>query len=271
MDITGETFSITIPGLYTFYYKHDNLFYKELEVFVGDKKYNATVSGDQVVLGAGGIGNGANYAKGDIEAGYVDQAYYALEGTYDLDDYIVLDFTGKNLPEIAFFSQNYSNSMYANGLKKQGIVVVTGITMYNGTPSPINGNCTALNYGFPFMIQDASNGGFCEQAQRPSQLARENLQDGVHYRVIMGFSKYNDNAIDLKWCLYNLDTGEIVEESSMHTWNFFTGSNSQVNNMTIGDLSGEIVLYGKFGVECTIDKIHGVYENTTMEDVKALF
>ena len=268
-DVTGENFTITIPGQYTFFYKYGDLYFQEMKVFVGDTTYNATEMNGKVVLGAGRIGDGANYAKGDILTGYVDQAYYALEGNYDLDDYVVMDFTGKNMPEIAFFAKNYSNSMYAHGTNKQGIVVVTGITMYNGALCDLNNKSTAINYGFPYMIQDASNGAFCEAAQATSKLARANLEDGVRYRVIMGFSQYNYAAIDLQWCLYNLDTGEIVEESSMHTWNFFTGSNAQVGNMVVGDLSGEIVLYGKFGVECTIDKVHGVYENTTLADVKA--
>jgi hypothetical protein len=60
-----------------------------------------------------------------------------------------------------------------------------------------------------------------------------------------------------------------VEESSMSTWGFFNGAHAQVNNMVVSDLVGSIVLYGKFGVECTVDKLHGVFENTTIADVQA--
>ena len=57
----------------------------------------------------------------------------------------------------------------------------------------------------------------------------------------------------------------------MTTWNFFTGSNAQVGNKTVNDLVGSIVLYGKFGTTCTIDKLHGVESGdfaTVVENAK---
>ena len=233
-----------------------------------------TKTGNTVVLAAGGVGNGANYTQGqqyDGDGGgdsYVDQAYLAFDGNYDFSDYVALDFTGKNMPEIAFFAKNYDNSMYANGTTKQGIVVVTGITTWDGElSSGVNGNGTQINYGFPFMIQDAASGGFTRGAFAESKLGRANLADGTHYRVIMGFEKSGTAAITLNWYLYNLDTATVVEQSSMTTWGFFTGSNAEVNSMTQDDLVGSIVLYGKFGVACTLDKVWGVFEDTTIADV----
>jgi hypothetical protein len=161
--------------------------------------------------------------------------------------------------------------MYAEGTSKQGIVVVTGITTWDGQlSSGVNGNGTQINYGHPYMIQDTSSGGFCQGAFASSALGRANLVDGKHYRVIMGFSG-SGAAITLHWYLHDLDSDALVEMSSMTTWNFFTGSDAAVGNMTLEDLVGSIVLYGKFGVDCTIDKLHGVYENATLEEVaKAL-
>ena len=176
------------------------------------------------------------------------------------------------MPEIAFFAKNYNDTMYYEE-GKQGVVVYTGITTYDGQDAPINldkPNGTFINYGFPYMIQNAANGAFTRGAFADSQLGRANLVDGTHYRVIMGFTEYAEaGGIELKWCLYNLDTNTVVEESSMATWNFFTGSNAQVNNMTVEDLVGSIVLYGKFGTELTIDKLYGVYENTTIANICA--
>ena len=238
---------------------------------------NVEQNGDTIVLGAGNIGGGADYATGQNAGGYVRQSYYALDGNYALNDYVAFDFTGKNLPEIAFFAKDYNDSMYAEGTTKQGIVVVTGITKYcgcltacthNESTVGVNGNGTKINYGFPYMIQNAADGGFCDGALANSALGRANLVDGTHYRVIMGFTG-NGNAITLHWYLYNLDTNTVVEQSSMKTWNFFTGSNAQVGNMRINDLSGSIVLYGKFGTTCTIDKMHGVFEDTSIAAIKA--
>ncbi|MBQ7769649.1 MAG: hypothetical protein IJ373_00490, partial [Clostridia bacterium] len=218
-------------------------------------------------MGASGIGDGANYIIGQNNGGYVNQSYHALNGDYNLDDYVAFDFTGKNMPEIAFFAKNYNNSMYAEGTSKQGIVVVTGITTWDGQlGSGVNGDGTQINYGFPYMIQNTGDGGFVNGAFANSALGRANLVDGTHYRVIMGFTG-SGSAITLNWCLYNLDTNTVVEQSSMTTWNFFTGSNAQVGNMTINDLSGSIVLYGKFGVTCTIDKLYGVYEDSNISKV----
>ena len=252
----------------------------EIAIPKGNKSmHNATVNGDQIVLGAGGIGSGANYTLGQNNGGYVNQAYLGLDGNYGLDNYIVFDFTGKNMPEIAFFAKNYNASMYAEGTTKQGIVVYTGMTTWDGKDTEITSDKTAgtyINYGFPYMIQDAANGGFVRDAFASSALGRANLVDGTHYRVIMGFEGKNSEGtqgITLHWCLYNLDTKEVVEQSSMSTWNFFTGSNSAVGNMTINDLVGSIVLYGKFGTTCTIDKLHGVESGvfeTIVEKAKAL-
>jgi len=239
----------------------------------GITSYNTTVEGDSVVLGKGGIGDGANYTKGQNNGGYVDQAYLALDGNYGLDNYIVFDFTGKNMPEIAFFANNYNESMYAEGTNKEGIVVVTGITTWDGNDiAQVNTDKaagTVLNYGFPYMVDDAANGGFCQGAFQTSALGRANLVDGKHYRVIMGFTG-SGNTITLNWCLYDLDTNTVVETSSMTTWGFFSGSNAQVGNMTINDLSGSIVLYGKFGTTCTVDKIYEV-ENGAFETVVAKY
>ncbi|MBE7100329.1 MAG: hypothetical protein E7364_01820 [Clostridiales bacterium] len=248
-------------------------------VFTGTARENITTSGgpahnygveqsnDKIVLKASGIGDGANYTLGQNNGGYVHQSYLAFDGNYALNDYVAFDFTGKNLPEIAFFAKNYNDSMYANGTSKQGIVVVTGITTWDGQlGSGVNGNGTQINYGFPYMIQDATSGGFVSGAFKSSALGRANLVDNTHYRVIMGFTG-SGSAITLHWCLYNLDTSAVVEQESMTTWGFFTGSNAQVGNMTINDLSGSIVLYGKFGVACTLDKVHGVFEDTTIEAV----
>ena len=230
--------------------------------------YNANMNGDALILGAGSIGDGASYTTGQNAGGYVNQSYYALNGNYDLDDYIAFDFTGKNMPEVAFFAKNYNNSMYAEGTSKQGIVVVTGVTTWDGQlGSGVNGNGTQINYGFPYMIQNTADGGFCKGALAESKLGRANLEDGKHYRVIMGFTG-SGSAITLNWYLYDLDANTVVEQSSMTTWNFFTGSDEKVGNMTINDLTGSIVLYGKFGVACELDKIHGVFENSSIDKVK---
>ena len=230
---------------------------------------NVSANGDGVILNAGSIGDGANYVAGDTSTGYVHQAYLAFDGNYDTDDYVVLDFTGKNMPEIAFFAKNYNDSMYAQS-GEQGIVVVSGITFWNGTvnPSVLEGS-TQIDFNSPFMIQNVQDSWFRSGGPVTSKLARANLVDGKHYRVIMGFTKYDTYGLKLNWYLYDLDENVLVEETTadIFAYNFFTGSNSTVNNLSYDTFNGSIVLYGKFGTNCTIDKIWGVYEDTSIENI----
>lgn len=234
------------------------------------KTYNSYVNGASIKLNSSWIGNGANYTKGQQNGGGVDQSYFAIDGNYGVNTFVAFDFTGKNMPEIAFFAKNYNNSMYAEGTSKQGIVVVTGITTWDGKDiASVNQdkqNGTYINYGYPYMIQDAANGGFCEGAFADSALGRANLVDGKHYRIIMGFTG-SENKITLHWYLYDLDENVVVEQSSMTTWGFFNGNNANVGNMTIEDLVGSIVLYGKFGVETHIDRFCGVYEDSSIDAI----
>ena len=261
--VTEETEKTTYTAVFIGENKRDYV------TFSGDANhtYGVEQSDNKIVLKASGIGDGANYTLGQNNGGYVHQSYLAFDGNYALNDYVAFEFTGKNLPEIAFFANNYNDSMYADGTNKEGIVVVTGITTYNGAlGSGVNGNGTQINYGFPYMIQNATDGGFVSGAFAESALGRANLVDGTHYRVIMGFTG-SGNAITLHWHLYNLDTNVVVEQSSMQTWNFFDGANAKVGNKKITDLSGSIVLYGKFGVACELDKIYGVFEDTDIDTI----
>ena len=229
--------------------------------------YKALVNGATIKLNTSWIGDGANYTLGQNNGGGVDQSYFAIDGNYSLNTYVAFDFTGKNMPEIAFFAKNYDKSMYADGTSKQGIVVVTGITMWNGTlGSGVNGNGTQINYGFPYMIQNAANGEFTQGAFASSKLGRANLVDGKRYRVVMGFTG-SDKVLTLNWLLYDLDQGVVVEQSSMSTHAFFDGTNPKVGNMTLDDLTGSIVLYGKFGAETYIDRFCGIYENSSIDEI----
>ena len=243
-----------------------------------DHTYGVEQTANKIVLKKSNLGDSANYAQGqnNKDGAWVHQSYLAFDGDYGLGDYVAFDFTGKNMPEIAFFAKNYDDSMYANGFSKQGIVVVTGITDYLGTiNSGVNGNGTIISYGYSHMIENtAKHENFLYEGskERVSALGRANLVDETHYRVIMGFvggSGHGANGVTLHWYLYNLDTQEIVEQSTLESYNFFTGGNSAVNNMTLNDLVGSIVLYGKFGATLTLDKVHGVFENTDISTVAA--
>jgi hypothetical protein len=233
-----------------------------------------TENGDVLTLATGNIGAGANYTIGQNAGGSITQSYLALDGNYSFDDYIVFDFTGKNMPEVMFFAKNYDASMYYSE-GKQGIVVASGITLHDGTIGSAQTNNTKVGVSGPF-------GAYFEGAAAPhggnmmsdfeAQLARENLVDGKQYRIVMGIEN-NGTTFTLKYMLYNLTDNVVVETVEQTSWLFFDGENPMVNNMTLNDLVGSIVLYGKFGSTCTIDKLHGVESGefaTVVEKAKAL-
>lgn len=268
--ITGNTFKIDKVGRYSLFYKHSEYYYGVFEIFVGDLQYKATVDeSGKIVLDKGSIGNGGSYT-GPNANNLIDQAYVAFTGEYSFDDYVVLDFTGKNMPEIAFFAEDFDNSMYAGKGGKHGVVVASGITLWDGsTSSWVCNNGTQVGVSGPYMAnlnaaaKDAS-GNLLNAFN--SKLARENLQDGVRYRVIMGFAEATDSrAIVLKYALYNLDTNTLVEEVSQVSWNMF--SNPDFYAQDRSTLVGSIVLYGKFQATTTVDKFWGIYEDTTIADI----
>ena len=76
---------------------------------------DSDVIGQKVILASGNLGDGAYYPnetddKNDPtdENDTADQAYLAYDGNYGFNDYFVADFTGKNMPTLAFFANNYN-------------------------------------------------------------------------------------------------------------------------------------------------------------------
>ena len=98
-----------------------------------------------------------------------------------------------------------------------------------------------------------------------SKLARANLVDGKHYRVIIGFSLKTENVITLSYILYDRDEGVIVEEVNKDSYGVF--SNPDFFEQTASSLSGSIILYGRYGVETVMDGICGIYEDSTVDEV----
>ena len=285
-EVDSDKFTLSTPGSYVFYYSDGENLCASLPfnlIDVSDDIYkwltasNINLHGleeitddHSVVLKAGTIGTGANYT-GPNPGLLIDQAYVAFDGNYSFNDYVAFDFTGKNMPEVAFFAQNYNNSMYYQDGGKHGIVFANGITDYNGeiNASVLKGG-TCVNIDSPFMIQGVNDSWYKMGGDVTSQLARANLVDGTKYRVILGYtqgSSHGANGITLRWALYNRETLELIEEGQIETYNFYNGKTDKVNNMTLGDLFGSVVLYGKFGTTLTLDKLYGVFEDTNISTV----
>ena len=255
----------------------------------GIQTSKVTTNGTNVVLGAGQIGNNAHYSGSNNIAnppvvGTVNQSYLAFDGNYSFNDYIAFDFTGKNMPTVAFFAKNYNESMYYQNGDKYGLVVTTGLTDYQGNlytesndSKDVYGGKGLLVCG-PYMLNNTLNSGkngvlgfdstFCSKSNADVALGRANLEDGKQYRVVMGIESGNtDTSVKVVYSLYDLTTGQEVESYSAQTYNFFTDGFVKEGESRDQSLQGSIVLYGHFGTTTTIDKIHGVFENTTLQNV----
>ena len=288
-NVTGEKVTISKPGSYLLYYSDGKNLCATLPFTLADLSASvqnwittnnmnlhgvATITEDKkVVLDAGTMLEGAS-VTGPNPGTLINQSYVAFNGEYSFNDFLVLDFTGKNMPEVAFFAQNYNNSMYYQDGGKSGIVFTNGITNYNGEiATGVLGDGKYVNIDSPRMVENPNDSWYKMGGNVDSKLARANLKDGVKYRVIIWYETGSDhgaNGIKIKWRLYDRETNTLLEEKAIHTYAFYNGgthSGGKVSGMTHADLKGAIVLYGKFGVGLTIDKLWGVYEDTTIDSV----
>ncbi|MBQ7769650.1 MAG: hypothetical protein IJ373_00495, partial [Clostridia bacterium] len=254
---------------------------------------DADVLGKKVVLLSGDLGDGAYYPNEaestndpTDENNTADQAYLAYDGQYGFNDYFVADFTGKNMPTMAFFANNYNNSIFYGDGTKNGVVVATGLTWPNGLLfTEPNAYCTSVFNGKglciwgPHMIYStAKNNNPSGVLLHPNvdnvALGRENLVSGKHYRVIMGFQPGDDPsnmAIKLVYVLYDLDNDCIVESREENTYNFFADGWANAGQTRDAFCLGSIVAYGYFGTTTVLDKTYAIYEDTTIGEISREF
>ena len=247
------------------------------------------VIGQKVVLASGDLGDGAYY-PGETNGtpnptdgnNTADQAYLAYDGNYGFNDYFVADFTGKNMPTLAFFANNYNNSIFYGDGTKNGVVVSTGLTLPNGLSfTEDNAFCTSVFNGKglcmwgPHMIYSTAKnnnpeGVLLHENVENVALGRENLVSDKHYRIIMGFQPGDDpinRAIKLVYVLYDLDNDCIVESISQNTYNFFADDWANAGQTRDEFCLGSIVAYGYFGTTTTLDKTYNIYEDTTIDAI----
>jgi hypothetical protein len=65
-------------------------------------------------------------------------SYYCFDGDYGLNDFLVFDFTGNNLPAMAFFTDEMTAEIYhtssASDAQNKGFVLANGATNKLGDP-----------------------------------------------------------------------------------------------------------------------------------------
>ena len=183
-----------------------------------------------------------------------DVPYIAYNGSYGAGSYVVVDFTGKNIPQFCFLVEEVSASL-TDG--KAGIYVSTGFTKPNGDVLDESDGGRVTFFGPNKMLSGyiwtdrlgAQYGYGVGGLKVDSPFSIKGLEDGVHYRYVIGIR--SDKKCEL--LLINLDTNTKVMEIT---------SNVSMNG------NGSIVMYGRYNVAITLDKIYAVYENVS--DINAI-
>ena len=199
--------------------------------------------------------------------------YLAYNGNYGVGSYVVADFTGKNVPQLCFFVKEVSSSLVD---KLAGFYVHTGMVRADGTAYTIHdgGRVTFLGpnkvefgkfnnegrVGPQHGYKDIRNNGeIVEVTEETSPLSVNGLEEGVHYRYAIGIKSAEEGKFVLEQILINLDTNtEVVKYVTE-----FTGS-----WITADYISGSIVMYGRYNVAITLDKVYAAYTNVAgIEDI----
>ncbi len=199
-----------------------------------------------------------------------DMSYICFGGSYGLNDYLVFDFTGNNVPMMSFFTTKVNRGAYnqVEDADAKGWIVANGATMNNGVMyggiEGAHANRVALigPYKISYRFDDNGSGTVLSQlrtsegdANNPSPVAMAQLVGSTdQYRMIVGWEE-NGTNMNLRMYAFNLTTGEEVVNYNLS------------KGLPKADWEGDIVLYGHFGRTTTIDKLYDIEQDSTMSDV----
>lgn len=240
-----------------------------------------------VVIADGGVTmNKSQYSTGSTtgapRADYVhDQAYIAYEGSYGIGDFVAFDYTGNNMPAVAFFCDTVTNSMFAenilapSGNSDKGIVVVNGSTGSDGKPfskwtTSVNNR---LNMYGPRKLANMDNdtAGWMRASIRGVSEVGMTYQANnadTKFRMVVGFVEGTDTCATLAFYLCDRDTGDVYYKNTFK-WTFPT----EGLNMAMDEsyYTGNIVAYGQYGKQTAIDTVYPVVHAATLDEAILAF
>ncbi len=236
---------------------------------------NITTDG-KVILGAGSY---SGTKPQDMDT--ADIPYVAFNGNYSYDNTVVVDFTGANMPNVAFFADapnaNTKNFVGASGLmfsfgvlNKSGGISATSVmgrmNLYGPTMfSKIDGTGAGDHWSATYAMgaSDASLVTYMEMKENPT----------TQYRMMFAFYSPNANG-NIRLSVVILEKNAQYDGTA-NTKEYNLVYNSGIvtrNNISYTDLTGSsIVIYGRPYEETEIDKIHTIYsDGTTTSGAKLL-
>ncbi|MBP5466296.1 MAG: Ig-like domain-containing protein [Clostridia bacterium] len=204
-----------------------------------------------------------------------DMSYFAFNRKFGLNDYLVFDFTGDNMPYVSFFNSEVSDTIYNHEQDPavKGFIIANGTTMNNGVlyggPSGAHANrltvIGANKIAYKFDADGPDNNTKVQyrysvgSAGEPWALGMASLQatQNEQYRVIIGFVAQDSSYITLRIYGIQLSTGQAVVNTSLSVVNIFE--------------EGYIALHGHFGRTTTVDKVYDIEEDTTLNALISIY
>lgn len=235
--------------------------------------YNATAKEDRsVVLNKGRTIDGEWWQ--DQSTG-LDLAYMAFNGTYGAGDFVVVDFTGNNMPTVALAANTVTSNPknYDKANAQIADRTRTGFVVTNGDVNTQGSICTCnhekrVNVFGPYMMQRFA--GCTDQQHKSAGLNQGvglyELQDSTDkFRMIVGIESITESKVKIGIVIVNLTAQENGDTSKRQP--VFNSVEFDVSGIE-STFEGSIILYGRLGMETKLDKVYSIYENTTKGDVK---
>lgn len=210
-------------------------------------------------------------------------SYIAFNGNYGLNDFVVVEFTGNNMPIISFFNGEVNNSIFnsydntkvddvetfnENAKTEKGVVIFNGQTDMNGDPfapwhkqGSVNDRITlagpwkANKFGADDLGWFRTNVAGSGTPMGLWTLTKEENAN-TKYRMFVGFTQGDTTGCTIVMHVVNYYTQEVVcsyetRIDEAFPENYFTGN---------------IALHGQFGKQTTF-KVYPIQEDTTLEQL----
>jgi len=215
----------------------------------------------------------------ELDAGYINGSYFkdyvpylafnGEEGSkgYGENTYVTVDFTGKNLPQVAFFCDEVKPS-YCDGGK--GILFFNGFAYGRTNVEPQISRMVIFGPNKASYGELDNKGRFVAigSATDPCPASWNSLDENCQYRYIIGIEDAKATSMTARILLINLTTSErvwdftqklsgyTVTQCSLNPCPHTSGGCSEPLNLDDSYYTGSIVLYGMYGHNATFDKVY---------------
>ncbi len=197
-----------------------------------------------------------------------DMSYFAFNEKFGLNDFLVFDITGDNMPIISFFNNEVTKTIYnqEQDPNVRGWIIANGMTLSNGTLFGGVDGAHAKRYaviGPNKIAYKFDNNGENEAVQyryntssndMPWGLSMATLQStNDQYKVIIGFTAKDSTTVNLHIYALNMATGQTVANTTVAVRALYE--------------EGYIAMHGHFGRTTVVDKVYPIEEDTTLQAI----